>query len=260
MSPMGTFNAEQWAALSGALRLKPASACDPSHTLLARELLDDTLCAQRLDALTPVIRSPSRAVTASLLGKRLSFLTTGACLYALSAFDKGLRLSLDNAMLELLHEGGVWTSAMPLRDLHTHDCPPGARDAWRAEVVGELFGGLLQPLWQTFARVSGVSVRILWDNTAVRVYSLYERRLAKVDDERIRARSAADFHWLLEEADPALFGLNYNPLKHFRRPLTLVDDGQRSVRFRRTCCFYYQASEPVEYCSTCPLLRPRKAR
>ncbi len=33
--------------------------------------------------------SPTWAITASLLGKRLSFLATGACLYALSVYDKG---------------------------------------------------------------------------------------------------------------------------------------------------------------------------
>ena len=61
-------------------------------------------------------------------------------------------------------------------------------------------------------------------------------------------------------SEPALFGLDYNPLSHFRRPPTLVEDGQRSIRFRRTCCFYYLATEPAEYCSTCPLLRPGKCR
>ncbi|WP_226376161.1 (2Fe-2S)-binding protein [Pectobacterium quasiaquaticum] len=32
----------------------------------------------------------------------------------------------------------------------------------------------------------------------------------------------------------------------------------RDVRFRRTCCFYYKASQPQEYCQNCPLLRPAK--
>ncbi|MFE4127156.1 (2Fe-2S)-binding protein [Kosakonia sp. YIM B13588] len=29
------------------------------------------------------------------------------------------------------------------------------------------------------------------------------------------------------------------------------------VRFRRTCCFYYKASTPVEYCHNCPLCREK---
>jgi len=254
------FTAQEWAVLSGVLRLKESAARDPLRSLTARALLQEDVCERLLDALTPVIGSPSRAITASLLGKRLSFLATGACLYAMSVYDKGLLLSLDNSVVEYGHDQGLWTSSMPLQQDLPFAYAAGERDAWRETLVHGLFAGLLKPLWQTFNRVSGVSRRILWENTAVRVYSLYEKRMVKIDEPQRRARYEADFTWLLTEAQPALFGLEYNPLSHFRRPPTLVDDGQRSIRFRRTCCFYYQASEPVEYCSTCPLLRPKKCR
>jgi len=181
-------------------------------------------------------------------------------LYAMSVYDKGLLLSLDNTVIEYGHDDGLWTSSMPL----AHSLPlaygAGEREAWRETLVQALFAGLLKPLWQTFNRVSGVSRRILWENTAVRVYSLYEKRMTKIDEPSVRERYEADFRWLLTQAQPALFGLDYNPLSHFRRPPTLLDEGQRSIRFRRTCCFYYLATEPAEYCSTCPLLRPGKCR
>ncbi|MNP36307.1 Ferric iron reductase FhuF-like transporter [compost metagenome] len=178
----------------------------------------------------------------------------------MSVYDKGLLLTLDNSVIEYGHDDGVWTSSLPLH--HGQPLTYGAneREAWRQALVRGLFTDLLQPLWQTFNRVTGVSRRILWENTAVRVYSLYEKRMAKIDDPSIRERCEADFQWLMTQAEPALFGLDYNPLSHFRRPPTPVDDGQRSIRFRRTCCFYYLATEPAEYCSTCPLLRPGKCR
>ncbi|MGA3802080.1 IucA/IucC family C-terminal-domain containing protein [Pseudomonas fluorescens] len=254
------FTASEWALLSGGLRLKDSDERDPLRSMKARDLLQEDVCEQLLDALGPVIGSPTRAITASLLGKRLSFLATGACLYAMSVYDKGLLLTLDNAVIEFGHDDGLWTSSMPLH--HGQPLTYGAneREAWREALVQGLFAGLLKPLWQTFNRVSGVSRRILWENTAVRIYSLYEKRMAKIEDSSIRERCEADFNWLLTQAEPALFGLDYNPLSHFRRPPTLVDEGQRSIRFRRTCCFYYLATEPAEYCSTCPLLRPGKCR
>ncbi|HBX56736.1 IucA/IucC family C-terminal-domain containing protein [Pseudomonas sp. UBA2684] len=260
MNPACTFTAEEWALLAGPLRLKTFAERDLQRCLAASDLLQEEVCARLLDLLTPVIGSPSPAVTASLLAKRLAFLATGACLYAMSVYDKGLQLSLDNTVIEYGHDEGRWTSALPLHQPQPFAYAAGERDAWRQAIVAALFAGLLKPLWQSFARVSGISLRILWDNTAARVYSLYEKRMAKIQSAAVRERCAADFAWLLNVAEPALFGLDYNPLRHFRRPLTLLDDGQRSVRFRRTCCFYYQASEPVEYCSTCPLLRPRKCR
>ena len=260
MSLPGHFSEQEWAVLCGPLRLKAWAQRDPLRSLTARALLQEEVCERLLDALTPVIGSPSRAITASLLAKRLSFLATGACLYAMSVYDKGLLLSLDNSVIEYGHDDGLWTSSMPLHHNLPFAYEAGERNAWRETIVRELFAGLLKPLWQTLTRVSGVSRRILWENTAVRVYSLYEKRMTKIEDPPIRMRHEADFTWLLTQAEPALFGLDYNPLSHFRRPPTPVDDGQRSIRFRRTCCFYYQASEPVEYCSTCPLLRPGKCR
>lgn len=258
MSGLPAFSDAEWAVLGGALQLRAAEARDTRSTL-ARALLDEATCAQMLDNVGPVIGSPTRAITASLLAKRFSFLSTGGCLYAMSVYDKGLLLSLDNSVVEYAHDNGLWTSAMPLADLAPIGYQAGMRDDWRAAIVSALFAGLLKPLWETFNRVSGISRRILWENTAVRVYSLYEKRMARIEDPVIRARCEADFDWLLNHAEPALFGLDYNPLKHFRRPPTPLESGQ-NIRFRRTCCFYYDASNPVEYCSTCPLLRPKKCR
>ena len=251
------FTVEQWAVLCGPLRLKPMSLRDQERSLSARALLAPERCAHLLDQLGPVIGSPTRAITASLLAKRFSFLATGACLYAMSACDKGLMLALDDVVVEFGHDNGLWTSSMPLVDRAPIGYAAGSRALWRASIVKGLFADVLAPLWRQFNKVSRISQRILWDNTAVRVYSLYEKRMAKIEDPFALARIEADFQWLLYEAEPALFGLNYNPLAHFRRPLTTVEDG-RQQRFRRTCCFYYQASNPVEYCAACPLLRPKR--
>lgn len=258
MSGRETFSTREWDALAGPLRL--CTAADATSGLLAAQWLDETLCAQWLDGLSPVIGSPTRRITASLLGKRLSFLMTGACLYAMSAYDKGLALTLDNTLVDARHDGRVWISSLPLRDLRATTPASGQRDAWRLEVTTALFAGLLQPLWEVFHRVSGVPRRILWENTAVRVYSLYERRLATHESPEVRERAQADLHWLLAEASNEVFGLAYNPLAHFDRPPTPLPGTDRSVRVRRTCCFYYQASDPVEYCSTCPLNCPRPSR
>ncbi|WP_439851266.1 IucA/IucC family C-terminal-domain containing protein [Pseudomonas syringae] len=259
MSLARTFSESEWALLSGALRLRQADERDP-RSLPASALLDDDVCEQLLNTLGPIIGSPSLAITASLLAKRFSFLSTGACLYSMSIYDKGLVLSLDNSVIEYAHDDGLWTSSMPLADVSPLCYEPGMREAWRERIVSTLFRDLLQPLWETFNRVSGISRRILWENTAVRVYSLYDKRMDKVEDPVIRERYQADFDWLLNQADPSLFGLSYNPLKHFRRPPVLLEAEGKSIRFRRTCCFYYDASNPVEYCSTCPLLRPKKCR
>ncbi|SDG03284.1 IucA/IucC family C-terminal-domain containing protein [Phytopseudomonas seleniipraecipitans] len=260
MNPLAGFSTQEWQVLAGQLRLRSEAERDVPRSLVASELLNDAVCSALLDELGPVIGSPSRRITASLLGKRLSFLLTGACLYAMSAYDKGLTLSLDNTYIEYGHDDGLWASSLPLRSLDAAVVPPEQREAWRLAIATQLFAGLLQPLWRSLHGVTGVSRRILWENTAVRVYSLYEKRLAKLECVATRQRCAEDLRWLTDEAPASVFGLDYNPLAHFNRPVTLLDNGTRAVRFRRTCCFYYQASNPVEYCSTCPLIRPKATR
>lgn len=251
-----TFEHSELEHLRGIFRLRQADEAS-LNALALSDLLDVQQCQQLLDRLGPVIGAPNRVVTASLLAKRLAFLTTGACLYGMSVFDKGLRLSPENACLEYAHDGRQWVSTMPLHSIQPLAPVSGQRDAWREQLVRGLFEQLLMPLWGALRQASGVSLRILWENTAVRVYSLYDRRMADLQGEA-RRRAEQDFHWLLEQAEPELFGLDYNPLQRFRSPISCVEE--REVRFRRTCCFYFKATSPAEYCSTCPLLCPRKQR
>lgn len=248
---------DQWQILHRTFRLRTGAQADP-RSLPARQWLDETRCRTRLHALAPVIGAPDTAIAASLLIKRLAFLATGNVLYAMTVFNQGLQLSPDATHLEDAHDNGLWTSALPVDNIRFVACPPQGREAWREEIVGALFAGFFAPLCQTFSRVSGLPTAILWENIAVRLYSLYEGRMEDLAPGA-EARRRSDFAWLIEQAPPALFGLAENPLARFRRPLKKLPDGQGFRRFRRTCCFYYKASTPVEYCLNCPLncARPR---
>ncbi len=251
------FSRQEWAVLSGNFRLRSFEERD-HRGICAVDLVNEDQCLNLLDQLTPVINSPNRAVTASLLAKRIAFLTTGACLYSMSMFDKGLLLSPDNSWIEYGHNGELWTSCMSLNCTKPATYTQGQRDVWREALVRTLFADLLAPLWQVLHKVGGISLRILWENTAVRVYSLYERKMDNIDSEAARQQAQADFDWLLNQASPELFACSYNPLQRFRQPVCQTDNGL--VRFRRTCCLYYKTTQPKEYCSTCSLLRPQSKK
>ncbi|MAM57735.1 MAG: siderophore-iron reductase, Fe-S cluster protein [Salinicola sp.] len=249
------FDPAHWHYLAGALRLTSAERAD-SRSLDVADFLDPRRCRELLDHLGPVMGSPERRTTASLLSKRLGFLLTGAPLYALSICDRRLDLSAANCVIEYAHDDGVWTSSLPLRRLESEALAASRRHSARSEILHVLFAQTIVPLWRTLREVGGVPERILWENLAVRVYSLYERRLSGLGDARARQRREADYDFLLT-AEPSLFGLDFNPLARFFHPHTpSEEDG--SVRFRRTCCLYFKATCPREYCQACPLLKPRK--
>ena len=252
-----SFSQQEWAVLSGNFRLRLFEERD-HRGISAVDLLDEDKCLDLLNQLTPVINSPNRAVTASLLAKRIAFLTTGACLYSMSVYDKGLQLSPENSWIEYGHDGDLWTSCMPLNCTKPSTYTQGQREVWREVLVRTLFANLLAPLWQVLHKVGGISLRILWENTAVRVYSLYERKMDNIDSETACQQAQADFDWLLNHASPELFACSDNPLQRFRQPVCQTSSG--SVRFRRTCCLYYKTTQPKEYCSTCSLLKPRSRK
>jgi ferric iron reductase protein FhuF len=245
------LDADEHGHLAGALRL--AGAAD--YPAVAG-LLDVAACRTWLDALAPHIGAPSRPAAASLFAKRHAFLVTGAPLYAMSVFDKGLDASLANVRLDADYADRLWVSRLRLVDDAVLAAPAGAaRAAWRAAVVSRVFAHHLAPLWRTVAAAGGIAERILWENTAVRVYGLYEGRMESAGP-REQARIAADFDWLRQEAEPAVFGIDYNPLARFDFDKTPVDGRARPVRFRKTCCLYYQVPHAREYCRACPLVKP----
>ncbi|MEX0603796.1 MAG: IucA/IucC family C-terminal-domain containing protein [Marinobacter sp.] len=237
--------------LASQCRLIMAEQQDRDFALPAARLLEPETCRDLLDRLAPVIGSPNRYVTASLLAKRIAFLTTGSALYAMSALDRGLDLSIDNSILEYRHQDGLWQSRLPLEDLTVTAPSAGARNDWRATVVHRLFAGHLAPLWRSFRAVARVPLPVLWENTAVRVYSLYERRLAAQSCPHRQQRITDDFHFLIHQAPADLFGTDHNPLHRYFQPRQCGEDP--NIRIRKTCCYYFRAAQPAKYCSTCPL-------
>ncbi|WP_282235140.1 IucA/IucC family C-terminal-domain containing protein [Salinicola endophyticus] len=244
--------------LHGALCLESADAAGASALSVAA-FSDPLRCNELLARLGPTLGSPDRRTTASLLSKRLGFLFTGAPLYLLSVCDRGLDLAPANCLVDVRHDGQAWRSTLPLRSLRLQTWSPAARERSRHQLLTQLFAGLITPLWQTLREVGGVPPRMLWENLAVRVYSLYERRLVELDgtqvDAAARQRCEADYRFLLD-ADPELFGIDVNPLARFHHAKTRRADGVE-VRYRRSCCLYYRAACPVAYCQSCPLSRAR---
>lgn len=251
------FTPNQWAYLRHSLGLSHAGEADP-RSLGATELQDPRICRSVLERLGPVLGASDVRVTASLWSKRLAFLTTGCCLYALSACDRGLDMSPANSIIEYAHDGKRWAAALPLRSVQCCRWPACDRERARQRIVETLFGQLLAPLWHVLHQSSGVSIRVLWENTAVRIYSLYDRRLADLSSSQAVRRCQDDFDFLLD-LSPSVFGLGYNPLARFRRPCSSHLDA-RGIRFRRTCCLYYMATHPAEYCRACPLVDPGRVR
>lgn len=245
MMPLEQNQLEELSVLCGLKVGHPS----PAFSVSGPEMLDKKICREVLDDIGPLLGSRSRKIIASLLSKRIAFLTTAAALYPMSAYNRGLDLSLENCVIDYSHDTKRWQSAMYLNSLAPTVSPSDARHIWRKDICQKLFSDNLARLWQSLHEASSVTLSILWENTAVRVYSLYERRLR----ERLVTEQCVldDFNYLTKEAEGCLFGEKDNPIERFYFDKTPA--GQKEIRFRRTCCYYYLTPQK-KYCSTCPLL------
>jgi ferric iron reductase protein FhuF len=227
------------------LRLMEQASQERVGSIPVRSVLDSEQCISYLDRLTGIFQSPSRAVAASQFSKRYAFLTLVPALYTMTMFNKGLNLSIDNSYVESVFRDQIWLPHLRLADL-TVSSPANHRHEWREEMLSVLFAGNLAPIWRSMSAAANISMSILWENTAVYVYWLYEKRLTEETKSQNISRIQDDFHYLIHEAPGYLFGEAANPLQKYYSPLNT------SCRIRKTCCLYYQISAAADYCSGCP--------
>ncbi|XID91652.1 IucA/IucC family C-terminal-domain containing protein [Paenibacillaceae bacterium WGS1546] len=247
---------EQLAA-SFSLLADPPS--DARNRMPCLDLLDETRCAAYLDGLAGTLPSPSRLVAASQFSKRYAFIAAVPSLYAMTAYGKGMLLSIEDCSLDASPDR-IGQSRLTAGKLLVTEPKAGERDRWRAELTNRLFAGHLARIWRTVSAVAGIPKAILWENAAVRVYSLYEKRIPAEADEKTRLRLAEDFDYLVRRAPGSAFGEKFNPLARFfgDRRFPGLPSEAAATRIRRTCCFYYQAAPDAEYCSTCPKTKTAK--
>ncbi|WCG81839.1 hypothetical protein [Pectobacterium sp. A5351] len=134
--------------LSGTLQLMDASQRAGQDSCLSRGVLVPDYCRWLLETLTQL--SSSIKITASLLAKRIGFLTTASSLYALSVYSNGLNMALDNSVLEFGHDR-LWTSTMPLYELTMSQPAWGKRDTWCDSLSDTRFTQHLLPILNTLS-------------------------------------------------------------------------------------------------------------
>jgi len=193
-------------------------------------------------------------VTASLFSKRYAFLLVSPGLYAMTMFNKGLDLSVGNCRVESGYRDEAWIPNLRLTEVRVTQPASGHRCEWRDGVIQGIFAGHLAKIWRAVSAAARIPLSILWENTAVYVYALYERRIAEEADGERRFRMQEDFEYLVRDAPAVLFGEEHNPLARYYLPTgsvaSSVAGSDKPVRIRKTCCFYYKVGS--DYCPACP--------
>ncbi|MBY0145780.1 IucA/IucC family C-terminal-domain containing protein [Neobacillus niacini] len=218
-------------------RLRPESG----KSFNVANLLEKAYVTDFMKNLAESIGAPSERAAASIFIKRYAFIAV-ISLFAMTADNKKLNLSLDNIEMEEAERGKDWLPTISLKDPSIEEWDGENRHEWRKRVYINLFANNIYPIIEHFEKTFKVSKLILWENIAVYLFWLYESELKDSDNPNV----LSDFRFLINEAEGLLFGrYNLNPIQKY-----YTEKNQDEVRIRKTCCFTYQLGS--KRCKTCP--------
>ncbi|WP_245850668.1 IucA/IucC family C-terminal-domain containing protein [Paenibacillus herberti] len=251
------FNYEQqeMELLMREYRLTLETSQDRTFSIPSMDLLNRDKCLEYLTKTGEIFEAETLMANASLFGKRYSYLVVASSLYAMSVFDKGLDYCLENCHIESERQGHAWLPKARLANMEVTSPQPNARQQWRDGVINHIFEHNLSRVWDAISRFVPMSKAVLWENTAIYVFWLYENKFLEGLQEEQQARLREDLSYLVQ-APAHLFGEKKNPLATFYGPKVATVGSEKPIRIRKTCCYYYQASdEPEDYCSSCPKIK-----
>jgi siderophore-iron reductase FhuF len=225
------------------------------HTFNVADLLNEPFLKDFLKNLSDAIDAPSEKVAASIFIKRYAFLAVMS-LYAMTAWNKKINLSIENVKMESPEQGKDWLPAISFNDFKVQDWDGNGRIEWRASVFKDLFAKNIFPLISQLEKTVGISKLILWENIAVYLFWLYETELKDLNNDNV----AGDFRYLILDAEGQLFGrYNLNPLQKYFAEKTYLEEWDAEVRVRKTCCLTYQLPAGKR-CKSCPCTHIAKER
>lgn len=244
---------EEFQVLADEYRLTREPSADRTFSIPFTDLLNPERSEAYFRGVSGIFKTDSQSAAVSLFAKRYAFLVIASNLYAMSCFNKGLNLELENGWIESCYQGQAWLPKARLKDWQASEPQADQRNEWRYLILERMFAGNLSRVWNAVSKTARISKALLWENTAIYVYWLYEKKFAEGAGPEQRRRMKEDYHYLLHDAPPRLFGESRNPLKQFDSPKVFRDGYDKPLRVRKTCCLYYLTSdEPGDYCTTCP--------
>lgn len=215
------------------------------------DLLSEEKCLAFLQQQMVDIKAPNLTVTASMLSKRYAYLLVSSTLYSMVEFNGALHLPVKACTLTNERKLSIQADICKWQEVNSLD-----REQWRERILNDLFAVHVTPVLNIFKKTSQLSSKILWENVAIRINSIYRKTLAKESEQDKIKRLESDFSFL-KNASGDLFDLKENPIK----PYLKIGEEQKLNPYRKTCCMYHKLEkdpEGIGYCGICPIKRKRE--
>ncbi|GAA3327659.1 hypothetical protein GCM10020331_068490 [Ectobacillus funiculus] len=129
-----------------------------------------------------------------------------------------------------------------------------SRDAWREQLLQELFQEHLSVMIASLERETGFSASVMWSHIAYYIHVMYERWIREETDPLIQERIIADFAYL-QKLPAKWFGA-----RDQKSAVCVIFLHETSYRRqagtcpKKTCCLNYKTETSKGPCYTCPRL------
>lgn len=224
----------------------------------AIDLLDDVTMKQVLDRYTPMLKGKDISVGEVYMAGWFRGPMLGI-LYMLSAWNRTLDLSLENIQFQVYEavyqERKYVSCALKLKNADWI-CGPedeGEQEAWIAKTLGDYFAYTVRPIYETIERAGTLKSLMLWGQLPTSLAYGYDRLMDSNECESVKSKAEGNYK-LAKELDSALFGRNKNPLDVQFNMTESLQDPNKQVRMKSSCCLYYLVDGGY-YCFTCPRIK-----
>ncbi|KAA0545303.1 siderophore-iron reductase FhuF [Bacillus sp. BGMRC 2118] len=212
----------------------------PSKSLISHEFV-----AGLIQQLKEVYNVTETYVIASQFMKRYAYMVVVPFFFSLSMWNKQLNMDIDQVSFQSFKEDGVWLPKLQMQTMEVITPEPDGRGEWLNAAFEKLFKYHLDPVIRVLAPEGKVSRQVLWENTAIYIFWIYEIMVKETTSNQVNQ----DFDFLLK-ADGSMFGeYKYNPIAKFYTEKKSTEE----VRVRKTCCFYDRLPGVKDRCSSCPV-------
>ncbi|NIK78422.1 ferric iron reductase protein FhuF [Paenibacillus castaneae] len=224
----------------------------------AIDLLNESKMKHLLALYTPLVKGKEQAVGEAYMTGWFRGPTMGL-LYALSAWNKSINLSLHNITIEIYKNSyndiEYYSCGFLLSNVELEDGPqlPLDNSDWVTEKLGHYFQHTVRPIFESIAKVGSLKIGMLWSQLPTSFEYSYELLLKSDKSDEVKLQTIRNYK-LMKSLDGQRFGRKNNPLDVKFRLTESMDCPDKQIRMKYTCCQYYLVEDGY-YCFTCPKIR-----
>ncbi|MFC7322132.1 hypothetical protein [Halobacillus campisalis] len=205
---------------------------------------------QTLDQMHAFMGSEFMLTTASILSKRYGYYIATVPLALMTIFNKFPDMRLSNIELVRIDEDKKWLPQFNLLSKEVSEPANQTREEWMNTELEKLFNHHVRPLFLKINQLTRLSMDVMWENTAIYIFWLYERQFYEWYDDGVASGMKRDFYYVVRDLPGEVFGMKSNPFTYFLDQPIL----STGARERKCCCLSYKKNKDSTYCKVCPHL------